>query len=149
MSRLLIIGYGNPLRGDDAVGYLAAERLRELLTGPDIEILAVHQLTPELADPISRAERVIFIDAAVTGEPGVILERPITPAPDPSGFTHHSTPSALLAASATLFGSSPEATLYSIPGESFEFGEGLTPRVAESLESLCTVCFSLPSSLQI
>jgi hydrogenase maturation protease len=136
MPRLLIIGYGNPLRGDDAVGYLAAERLRSLLTGADVEILAVHQLTPELADPISRAAHVIFLDAAATGEPGAIQRRSIIPAPGPGGFTHHSTPGALLAASAALFDSLPEATLYSIPGQSFEFGEELTAPVRQALETL-------------
>jgi len=136
MPRNLIIGYGNPLRGDDAAGCQAAERLREILTGPDIEILAVHQLTPELADSISRTGRVIFIDAAATGEPGTIQQRSIIPASDPGGFTHHSTPGTLLAASAAWFGSAPEATLYSIPGESFEFGEELTPRVRQALETL-------------
>jgi hydrogenase maturation protease len=136
MPRLLIIGYGNPLRGDDAVGYLAAERLRSLLTGPNIQILAVHQLTPELADLISRAARVIFIDAAATGEPGAIQQRSITPTGAPGGFTHHSTPGALLAASEALFGSVPAATLYSISGQSFEFGEELTPPVGQALETL-------------
>src|SRR5579871_5175875 len=73
--RLLIVGYGNPIRSDDAVGYLAAERLRQVLTEADIAILSVHQLTPELAEPVSRAARVIFIDAAATGEPGAIEPR--------------------------------------------------------------------------
>ena len=136
VSRLLIIGYGNPLRGDDAVGYLAAELLGHLIADPNIEILPVHQLTPELADPISRAARVILIDAAATGEPGVILQRAILPAPDPAGFTHHSTPAGLLAASAAFFGSAPPATLYSVPGESFEFGSELTPPVQQALETL-------------
>jgi hydrogenase maturation protease len=134
--RLLIIGYGNRLRSDDAVGYLAAERLRSVLTDPGIEVLPVHQLTPELADPISRAARVIFIDAAATGEPGAIEQRPITPVPAAGGFTHYSTPGSLLAASAVLFGGTPQATLYSIPGHSFETGERLTARVEEALETL-------------
>src|SRR4029079_16715395 len=76
--RLLIIGYGNRLRGDDAAGYLAAESLRTLLIAPDIEILAVHQLTPELAEPIAVAGRVIFLDAAASGTPGEIVERSVT-----------------------------------------------------------------------
>ena len=33
MGRVLIIGYGNPLRGDDGFGWHAAERLRETAPG--------------------------------------------------------------------------------------------------------------------
>ena len=63
----LVIGYGNVLRGDDGAGFLTAELLRDKLRDPDIEILSQHQLLPELMEPISRAARVIFIDATVSG----------------------------------------------------------------------------------
>ena len=45
-TNLLIIGYGNPLRGDDGFGWHAALRLREIIHDDGIEILPVHQLTP-------------------------------------------------------------------------------------------------------
>jgi hydrogenase maturation protease len=139
MSRLLIIGYGSPLRGDDAVGYLAAEQLRQLPASPDIEILAVHQLTPELADPISRAARVIFIDAAANGAPGAIQERPIAPAQDPAGGTHHSTPGALLALAKALYGTNPMAVLITVAGLDFGVGEALSAPVQIALEWLVSV----------
>lgn len=136
MSRILIIGYGNPLRGDDAVGFVAAERLRESITDPEVEILALHQLTPELMEPLSRAGRAIFLDAAAGGEPGTIRKRTIEPAAEGSGFTHQSTPGALLAGAMALFGHAPEAMLYSIPGGDFAFGEVLTPCVQRALEEV-------------
>ena len=49
MRRVLIIGYGNPLRADDGVGWQAARRLAELRQDEFVETLALHQLTPELA----------------------------------------------------------------------------------------------------
>ena len=70
--RTLIIGFGNTLRGDDGFGRRAAERLRDVVDDPEIEILSLHQLTPELMDPVSRAERVIFLDAAAGPDPGEI-----------------------------------------------------------------------------
>src|SRR5262245_29107852 len=70
VRRVLIIGYGNPLRADDGVGWQAARHLAELLRDEPIEILALHQLTPELAEPISRADLIIFIDASNEGQPG-------------------------------------------------------------------------------
>jgi hydrogenase maturation protease len=143
MSRLLIIGYGNPLRGDDGFGWQAASQLLDRIADPEIEVMAVQQLTPELMEPISRAGRVVFIDAAASGEPGVLEERTLAPdtAFDSHNFTHHSTPGGLLAGAQALFGRAPEATLYTVPGEDFGFGERLTPAVEKALaEVVARVC---------
>jgi hydrogenase maturation protease len=133
VSRVLIIGYGNPLRGDDGFGWQAAVRLLDLVADPDVEVLAVQQLTPELMEPVSRAGRVVFIDAASAGEPGVLCEAPVAADPETQRFTHHSTPGGLLAGAAALFGRAPEATLYAVPGQDFGFGETLTPPVEKVL----------------
>ncbi len=47
-SRLLIIGYGNTLFGDDGLGQLIAQRVAEWAV-PGVLALARHELTPELA----------------------------------------------------------------------------------------------------
>jgi hydrogenase maturation protease len=127
MSSTLIIGYGNPIRGDDAVGFEAAERLGGM---------ALHQLTPDLMEPISRAARVIFIDAKAEGIPGAIEDRPIEPAATGGPFTHHATPEALLAGARALYGNCPPATLITIVGGDFEIGHPLSPPVRAALESL-------------
>ena len=63
---ILIIGYGNSLRGDDGAGLLLAEGLEEAWQARQVEVerLAVHQLTPELTLEISREEvtSVVFVD---------------------------------------------------------------------------------------
>ena len=69
-DRKLIIGYGNPLRGDDGVGWEVASRLAVIIPSEAAHILTVHQLTPELAESVSEADLVIFIDASDVGEPG-------------------------------------------------------------------------------
>ena len=127
MAEILIIGYGNPLRGDDGVGYMAAERL---------DGLARHQLTPELMEPISQAASVIFIDAKIGGQPGAIEERTLQPAPSGNAFTHHATPEALLAGARQLYGRCPPATLVTITGSDFELGHALSPPVRQALEKL-------------
>jgi hydrogenase maturation protease len=101
-----------------------------------VEVLALHQLTPELMEPVSRAGRTIFLDAAAGGEPGTVRKRTVEPAAEGSGFTHQSTPGALLAGALALFGRAPQAVLYSIPGGNFEFGEALTPSVQSALEEV-------------
>ena len=62
MARILIVGYGNPLRFDDGLGWRAAEELSQRLSPPEIEVEVIvrHQLTPELADNVRNAEAVFF-----------------------------------------------------------------------------------------
>jgi hydrogenase maturation protease len=136
MSRLLIIGYGNPQRGDDGLGWHAADQLRKTIDDPEVEILAVHQLTPELMDPVSRARRAIFIDACQDGEPGEIRERRVGLAAGKARFTHHFTPESLVEGAKSLFGTAPEAVLYTVCGASFELGAELSAPVRNAMELL-------------
>ena len=136
MPHTLIIGYGNTLRGDDGAGFIAADLLRDRIHDPEIEILSQQQLLPELMEPISRATLVIFIDASVSGRPGKFSRVPLRPAPACSRFTHHATPESLLAGAQSLYGHTPEATLYTIPGRFFETGQELTPSVRRAVHDL-------------
>ncbi len=136
MPRVLIIGYGNPLRGDDGLGWHVIERLRSELAGPEIALRAMHQLTPELTEDLSRAGRAIFVDAAAEGHPGSISRRRLVPEPDPSAFTHRVTPAALLSAARALFGHAPEAELFSVAVESVELGASLSPAVRQAAEEV-------------
>jgi hydrogenase maturation protease len=136
MPRTLILGYGNTLRGDDAAGRVVAERLQDLVRDVDVEILSLHQLTPELMVNVSRADRVIFVDAATTGRPGRYVRVPLHPAPQCSRFTHHATPEALLTGARALYGRCPEATLYLIPGQSFEAPDELSGPVRLAVDQL-------------
>ena len=132
MSRALIIGYGNPLRSDDGVGWAVAERLqRSFGEMPSVEILAVHQLTPELAEAVSRAELVVFVDAAFGGGlPGTWKCEPVNPDEVRAGpLGHHFTPAELLVYARALFASAPQAVIVSVVGGSFEAGGGLSPAV--------------------
>ena len=66
----LIIGYGSPLRGDDAAGPIAARQLAQ----QGFHALDVHQLTPELAEPVAKARMVPFIKVR-TKKKGQLLQR--------------------------------------------------------------------------
>lgn len=151
MTRVLIIGYGNPLRGDDGFGWHLAQSLQDAAQNdaaesrrnslesrghPDIQILAGHQLTLDLAEPLSRAQRVVFIDTAEGGTPGEISFHALqAAAAAPTPFTHHLTPETLLAHAQALYGASPsEAFLLSVGGENFTYSETLSETVAQALE---------------
>lgn len=141
-----MIGYGHPLRGDDGAGWqvarhLAAEWDAEPSPTPSVERVAYacHQLTPELAEPLSRATFAVFVDACVGDEPGRVRCQTLSPHALPStpgAFTHHITPASLLTWAHTLYGSCPDAVLLTIDAATFAYQEGLSPPVAAALPLL-------------
>ncbi len=134
MGRILIIGFGNTLRGDDGFGWHAAQRLVEMPKDDSIRVLALHQLTPELAEPISEAELVIFIDASHEGALGTWkCEEIAANANSANSLAHHFTPASLLACAHTVFGASPRALIITFVANSFDFCESLTPRAEAAL----------------
>lgn len=133
LSTALIIGYGNPLRSDDGIGWRSAELLAECLAGQDVEVIPCHQLTPELAEPLSRSMRAVFIDADTQGKPGRIRRRVVrAETAAASAFTHTCTPSGLLASARQLYGHSPQAIAITVTAQSFEYGGSLVRRVRRS-----------------
>jgi hydrogenase maturation protease len=124
MSKVLVIGYGNTLRGDDAVGVHAAELIAK--RHPEIICICVHQLMPELAEQIAECDTVFFIDAQedIT-ETNVQLVMPNVEADQPR--THFISPQSLLALSQQLYQHLPsKAYVVGIPASQFEFSEELS-----------------------
>jgi hydrogenase maturation protease len=136
MVRTLVIGYGNTLRSDDGLGWRAAELIAASRLGDHVEVQPHHQLTPELAQPISEADLVIFIDADSRGTPGHVCCQRVEPSAAPSDFTHHFNPGALLAMASHLFGRCPRTFIISVVGESFASGETLSPAVQRALPAV-------------
>lgn len=67
-----IIGLGNAFKGDDAVGLLAARRLRALV-GDRTEVVEADMAGVEIVDWMKGAQAVILIDAVRSGQrPGTI-----------------------------------------------------------------------------
>ena len=131
MARAIVIGYGNTLRTDDGLGPAVAEGLEGEWPEEDVSVVSCQLLTPDLAEPVSRAELVVFIDAAADGGPGDVACVRVEPdRTRSSSFTHHFDPAGLLALAEVLYGRAPEAYTISVCGESFDSGEGLTATVA-------------------
>jgi hydrogenase maturation protease len=130
MPGALIIGYGNPLRGDDRLGWEVADQIARN-AGDSVKVLTRHQLTPELAEPISNADVVVFVDACHNGRAGDWRCETIRPDDAiPQAFAHHLTPLSLLDYAAAIFDAKPAALLVSVTAGSFEYGDTLTPNVA-------------------
>jgi hydrogenase maturation protease len=137
MPRALIIGYGNPLRGDDALGWDIAGRLATGIQNESVEVLALHQLTPELSERISEVDLVVFIDSSHVGQPGNWTCETLEPNGTCSNtLGHHLTPMSLLAYAQAVFEASPRALLVSVAGNSFDCRQELIPAVAMALPAV-------------
>jgi hydrogenase maturation protease len=143
LAKTLIVGYGNPLRSDDAFGQHAAHHLSSHINNSNVEILIRHQLTPDLAEVASHFDLVIFIDAAADLPPGELRCERITRSEQAPSFSHSLTPPALLACTADLYAKFPKAYCISVGGESFAEGESLSPAVQAALEPLLAQVQSL------
>jgi hydrogenase maturation protease len=135
MNRALVLACGNDLRGDDGAALQIAKCLRNGLCEPETCFCAEHQWTPELAEPISKAELVIFLDASASLSPGEIACRQLQPASGaPSSFTHETSPEALLSLADALYGIRPaRAFLVTVGGASFDLGQGLSQPVRQAI----------------
>lgn len=136
MARVSVLGYGNPLRSDDGLGWRVAVELFRANTSPDVLAVPCHQLTPDLAETASMAETVIFVDSTRKGEPGETRCEELRSQSGPAPFTHDLSPAALLALAAELFGVCPKAYLFTICGECFEPGESFSASVSSHYSGL-------------
>ncbi len=142
MSRVVVIGIGNPLRGDDGIGWHAAQRLEALAFPPEsVRVVTTHQLLPELAELLSRADLALFIDATVDGAASEIRIRDVPPQPGQTAFSHAFTPEALLHAARDWYGHAPRGLLFTIGGEDFGHTDALSEQVRAALPDLVSrVC---------
>jgi hydrogenase maturation protease len=134
MNRVLVLACGNALRGDDGVALHIASCVNGAC-GPDALVHASQQWAPELAQPISQAEIVIFLDASASMTPGEIACREVEAGRSSvSSFTHQISPEALLAVAKELYGSRPtRAYLLTVGGASFDLKEGLSEPVSHAI----------------
>jgi hydrogenase maturation protease len=130
--RILLIGYGNPGRGDDGLGPALAARIEALtLSGVTVEI--DYQLTVDHAALIAAHDLVVFADAAI-GLDAPFRLTPLGAAPPAALGSHRVTPEAALHLASLLFGNAPSAWMLAIAGA--EFGairEGLSPTAERNL----------------
>jgi hydrogenase maturation protease len=141
MPQILIVAYGNPLRCDDGVAWRVADALAPKFSESDVEILRLHQLTPELADTFRNFRYVIFVDAASCDgsqdKQGTIrLEEIRGGTSEPARFSHVLSPKKVLDLALQLYRASPRAFVITVTGENFSHGDSLSAPVATALPEL-------------
>ena len=135
----LIFGWGNPSRGDDALGPLFVEHLAELVARhPEwggIDFLTDFQLQVEHALDLQGRQRVLFVDASLDAPAPCSLTR-IEAARDTSFTTHAMSPQAVLKVFVDIDdGEPPPCWLLAIRGERFELGEELSTGAVAALQA--------------
>lgn len=131
---LLVFGWGNPSRGDDAIGPLFVDAV-EAMKLPGVECLTDFQLQVEHALDLRGRARVLFVDASADAAAPFAVER-IEPARDPSFTTHAVSPQSILQVYCELEGDTPPPCwLLAIRGESWALGAPASASARENLRA--------------
>jgi hydrogenase maturation protease len=138
-ERVLVLGVGNPDRGDDGSGRVVARALRKAApTGVTID-----ECDGETTAVLARLEgvgRAIIIDASAGGPPGRVRCFDVAAAPMPAAALRVSSHGLGLHEAIELaraLGALPErCEVYAIAGGCFDIGAPLTPAVAAAADEL-------------
>jgi hydrogenase maturation protease len=130
----LVIGIGNPSRGDDALGPELLERLRAR-NPSDVDLVEDFQLQPEHVLDLVGREEVIVVDADASGVAPFRFS-PVIPDADRGVSTHALSPGALLDVYRQVVAAPmPPTWLLAIRGYSFELGAPLGDQARANLDA--------------
>ncbi len=134
---VLVFGYGNLSRGDDALGPLVLEYLEAECKLDQIDLLCDFQLQIEHTLDLVGRELIIFVDASVACKASFHFNV-LTPIQDLSYTTHAMSPNALLAVYQSIKAVPPPPSfLLSIQAEKFELGDDLSAKAQANLLEAC------------
>jgi hydrogenase maturation protease len=135
----MVIGVGNPVRGDDAVGLVVAERVRS--KGPEIRVVAHTGDVLDLCEVWKGAELAVVVDAIWSEEAaGTILRYDARDAPLPRVAFRRSTHAFGVADAIELARSMDSLPtrliVYGVVGSCFDIGPALSPAVEQAADEL-------------
>ncbi len=133
---LLVFGYGNPSRGDDALGPALVDWLRgQAASIGGTELLTDFQLQIEHALDLSERRLVLFADASLEVPPPWDLRR-LQPEPEQRPFSHAMSPTGVMEVYRRIQGREPPPCyLLAIRGYGFELGQPLSAPAHRNLSA--------------
>ncbi len=163
--KTLIIGLGNPILGDDGVGWVVAEKVREALANrtssavDDLEVDTASLGGLSLMERLTGAERAILIDSIFTHQKpvGTVSIFPLTDLPNPSA-NHSSSAHDTSLRNALNVGRSMHIDLpkedhviiVAIEAEHvYDFGQDLSPAVAAAVPHAVKAVLDIVDTHQI
>ncbi len=134
MKKILFFGYGNPGRGDDALGPLFVDKIAQLRQ-KDVDCRSDMQLLVEHVTDLHEHHETVFVDADMAcNAPFEFL--PIAAFKDGSYTSHALTPAALLYVYQQVYQLNPPATsLLRIRGYNFALGDLFSEKAAYNLNA--------------
>ena len=137
-DRVRVVGVGNALRGDDAVGLIVARRLRERTA---IDVLELSGEPAELLEALGDGvEQVVLVDAVSSGAPPGTIHRldasQAALAVDGCTTTHGLGLAETIELGRALERLPSRLLVIGIEGRSFELGAPLSPAVARAADAL-------------
>jgi hydrogenase maturation protease len=142
MKPTLVIGYGNPLREDDGIGWRAAELVERGARAGAVEVMQCHQLMPELAIQMDGRPLVIFLDAAADLAPGTTSSRDVSGAGE-SAWSHHLSPEQVLTLARRAGYRVPRAVLITGGIVRMGYGEALSEAGRQSAKQMAAHAIEL------
>ncbi len=134
---ILVVGFGNPSRGDDALGPLMLDFIERHLDLTLIELITDFQLQIEHALDLQNRELALFIDASVACTDAFEFSE-LKSAKDNSYTSHAMNPAAVLQVYQSITGQLPPPSfLLSIQGIGFELGSGLSEQSTANFQLAC------------
>ena len=124
---ILVVGYGNIMRCDDAAGIFVVQKISEEKI-PQVKTTTAHQLHVEMLEEAVGCDTVILVDAAEEGEELVFRKVERFPSSQMVS-SHHMTPELFLELARTIYHADLNLYLCSIRGEYFETGATLSSQV--------------------
>jgi len=139
--RVIVIGVGNRLRGDDAAGLEAVRRLRDRRLPASITATAHEGEAIELQELWDGADAVVLVDALSSDAPAGTVRRFDASHGAPASALSRSSSHAIGIGDAVelgrVLGTLPAAlVVYGIEGARFELGAPLSDEVASALDEL-------------
>jgi len=132
LERILLVGYGNTLRGDDGLGPFTVEGLQDVGAEcqVDAQTAVLAQLDVTLASEMSDVTLVIFVDARDDGDEEAVKVQRVFPTARPLNLRHTSHSLGipdLLRMAQDWFGSRPACYAVMPKGYDFSLSESISP----------------------
>jgi hydrogenase maturation protease len=139
VTPVVVIGVGNPYRGDDGVGLAVAERVRGRV--PGVDVVECEQEPTRLLDAWEGAELAIVVDACASGSPaGTVHRFDLAAASLPARVFRSSTHAFGVGDAVELaraLGRLPaRLVVFGVEGEAFASGTGLSPAAARAADEV-------------
>ncbi len=154
MTKTLVIGLGNPILGDDGVGWKVAETVKERLDAEspsrvEVDCLSLGGLS--LMERLLGYERAIIVDSMATGQipVGSVRTFPLASLPDPmaghSGSAHDTSLIIALKTAESIGADIPKRVdVVAVEAQNvYDFSEELSPPVAAAVAEAVQVVFDL------